>query len=56
MERSGDGAVRVTGVDETDDVVTSPLKEPDKWIIIVKEGQTCAILGECIFRYFYYKT
>ncbi|KAF2835317.1 hypothetical protein M501DRAFT_989078 [Patellaria atrata CBS 101060] len=54
MERSGDGAVRVTGGSEVDDnIVTSPTKSPRKWIIIVKEGQTCVILGRPGFRYFY---
>lgn len=54
MERSGDGSVTVTGKGgQVDNVETNPTHAPRKWIIIVKEGQTCAILGRPAFRYFY---
>jgi hypothetical protein len=54
IEQSGDRAVIVTGGREVkDDVVTCPTNPPRKWIIIVKEGQTCARLGRSISRYFY---
>jgi len=57
MEKSGDGAVRVTGGGEGDDnIVTNPTQAARKWVIIVKQGQTCAILGQPSFRYFYYQT
>lgn len=56
-ENSGDGAVRVTGGSEQiDNIVTGPTRAPRIWIIAVKEGQTCTILGRPIFRYFYYQT
>lgn len=50
--KSGDGAVRVTGLgDEDENVVTGPREKSGYCIVVVKPGQICSILGKPSYRF-----
>ncbi|EEU38638.1 uncharacterized protein NECHADRAFT_82989 [Fusarium vanettenii 77-13-4] len=48
--RSGHGAVRTIGAGEEENVETGPGMKSRYYIVVVKEGQSCAFLGQPSFR------